>query len=86
MRNFFWRGAIIISEGGLNFFGRGDIFLEGLAIFWGAGLRFFRVGLGIFSGGVGYYSGGRVDILLGGVDILSGGLVTFFGGGGVKKY
>ena len=45
MRNF--RGVIIISGGGLNFFGRGDFFREGLAIFWGAGLRFFRVGLEI---------------------------------------
>ena len=44
LRNF--RGGYYYF-GGLNFFSRGDIFREGLAIFWGAELRFFRVGLGI---------------------------------------
>ena len=34
MRNFRERG---LSREGLNFFGRGDIFSEGLAIFWGPG-------------------------------------------------
>ena len=47
MRNF--RGVIIISGGGGNFFGRAsDIFREGLAIL-GSHVE-------IFSGGVGNYS------------------------------
>ena len=51
LRNF--RGGGIINSGGFTFFGRGDIFREGLAIFWGTELRFFRVGLGIFRVGLG---------------------------------
>ena len=42
----------------VNFFGRGDIFREGLAIIWEAGLTFFREGVAIFLGGVEIFSGG----------------------------
>ena len=38
LRNFRGGGLILFREG-LNFFGRGDIFREGLRIFWGAAGR-----------------------------------------------
>ena len=72
LRKFFWGGweiswegrGIIISGGGLNFFGSGDIFSGGVGNFLGGRVE-------IFSGGVGNYSGGRVDIFSGGVDIMA---------------
>ena len=76
MRNFRGRG---LSREGLNFFGRGDIFSEGVGNFLGAGFRFFGCGwelfgrpVDIFSGGVDIFSRG-VAIFLGGVEIFSGG-------------
>ena len=53
MRNFQGRG---LSREGLNFFGRGDIFLRGFAIFFWEGLRFFREELRFFK---------RVEIIFG---------------------
>ena len=62
--------VLLFRDGGVIFFGRGDIFsggvgnflvsrLEifrvGLGIIWEAGLTFFREGVAIFLGGVGIF-------------------------------
>ena len=80
MKFFFGGGVekfqegLLLFLGGVNFFGKGDIFSGGVGNFLGGRVE-------IFSGGVGNYSGGRVDIFFGrGCDFFGRGC-HFFGRG-----
>ena len=93
MRNFRGGGVEIFIGGGSIFLVEVTFFREGLAIFWGAGLRFFRVGLGIireagltfFREGLRFFREG-VEIFSEGFRLYPGGVEILFGeGGGLRN-
>ena len=86
-------GGLLLFRGGVNFFGRGDIFTGGVGNFLvgqleifsggvgnylGGGLTFFREGLTFFREGVAIFLRG-VKIFLEGLRLYPGGVEIFIG-------